>query len=176
MPLPTTVRLRDGTSVRVRSARPEDAEAHIENWNAIGAEGVYLMTERYTRTVDEVRSQFRDADPRSALWLVAELDGRVVGGANLQRGRWSKNDHVADLGVAIRKEFRGRGIGEALLRAGLEWARAVGIRKVRLGVFATNERAIALYRKLGFVEEARLRGEVVLEGAPVDEVLMACWL
>jgi RimJ/RimL family protein N-acetyltransferase len=174
--LPTTAPLRDGGRVLLRAARAEDAEAHIENWKAIGAEGVYLMTERFTRTVEEVREQFRDVDPRSALWLVAELEGRIVGGANLQRGRWAKNAHTADLGIAIRREFRGRGIGEVLLRAGLEWAREVGIRKVKLGVFATNDRAIALYRKLGFEVEARLKGEVVLDGQPVDEVLMALWL
>ncbi len=176
MPLPATFHRPDGGDVLLRRAQPEDAEAHVELWNAIGAERIYLMTERLARTVEEVRTQFRDADPLRTLWLVAEQDGQLVGGAGLQRGVWKKNEHTATLGIALRKEFRGRGIGEALLRSGLEWARSVGIRKVKLGVFATNDRAIALYRKLGFVEEARLRGEVILEGHPVDEVLMALWL
>jgi RimJ/RimL family protein N-acetyltransferase len=176
MPLPTTVSLRDGRTAVIRRARPEDAEAQIANFNAIGAERIYLMSERHPRTVDEVRAQYHDANPRSDLWLVAEVGGEVVGGGNFTRGRWSKNAHTADLGVAIRAEFRGQGLGDALMRSGIEWARSVGIRKLKLGVFATNERAIALYRKLGFVEEARLQGEVVLDGRPVDELLMALWL
>lgn len=176
MPIPKSVRLKDGRTALVRSARPDDAEVWIANTNAIGSEQVYLMTERFVRSVEEIRAQFQDAGPRAALWLVAEVDSKVVGGANFRRGNWSKNAHTADSGAAIRKEYRGLGIGEALMRAGLEWAQSVGIRKLKLGVFATNDRAIALYRKLGFVEEARLKGEVILDGRPVDEILMALWI
>jgi RimJ/RimL family protein N-acetyltransferase len=176
MPLPATVSLRDGRTAIIRRARPEDAGAQVANFNEVIAERVYLMSERHPRTVDEVRAQYRDANPRSELWLVAEVGGAVVGGGNFTRGKWSKNAHTADLGVAIRAEFRGLGLGEAVMRAGIEWARDVGIRKLKLGVFATNDRAIALYRKLGFVEEARLRGEVELDGRAVDELLMVLWL
>ena len=59
------------------------------------------------------------------------------------------------------------------MRAGIEWAKSVGITRLRLSVFQTNERAIALHRKLGIVEEGRLNGEVILDGRPVDELLMA---
>ncbi|MGB6442371.1 MAG: GNAT family N-acetyltransferase, partial [Thermoplasmata archaeon] len=141
--------------------------------NAIGAEKVFIMTEKFTRTPEEIRTQFRDNDPWFALWLVADVGATVVGGASFRRGVASKNAHSADLGVSVRKEFRGLGLGEAMMRTGMEWARSVGVTRLRLGVFATNATAIALYRKLGFVEEGRLRGEVILHGGPVDEVLMA---
>ncbi len=176
MPLPRSVRLSHGANAVVRAAAPADAEAWIANMNRVAAEGVYLMTERFARTVDEIRAQFRDNDPRLNLWLVAEVDGKVVGGGNFSRGRWTKNAHTADLGLSLLPEFRGLGLGRAMMEAGLEWARGVGVRKVKLGVFATNERAIALYRRLGFVEEARLRGEAILDGKPVDELLMVLWL
>jgi RimJ/RimL family protein N-acetyltransferase len=176
MTLPATLRLRDGTPVLLRSAQPGDAEAHIANSNEIMGERVYLMSESFRYGLEEIRSQFREADPSRELWLVAEVDGRVVGGADFRRGRWEKNAHTGELGLALRKEWRGRGLGEALLREGISWARASGIRKLKLGVFATNTAAIALYRKLGFQEEARLKGEVILNGAPADEVLMALWL
>jgi RimJ/RimL family protein N-acetyltransferase len=174
--LPCTVPLRDGGSVVIRRATPQDAEVHIANTNAIAGERVYLMTETFARPVDEIERQFRDADPSAELWLLAELEGRVVGGANFRRGRWTKNAHTADLGVALLPSARGRGIGEALLREGFGWARSVGIRKLKLGVFASNERALAFYLKLGFVVEARLKNEVVLDGRPTDEILMALWL
>ncbi len=176
MALPRTVRLRDGSAVLIRRATPEDAEAHIANTAAIASERVYLMTETFTRSVEEIRQQFREADPLAVLWLVAELDGRVVGGANFMRGRWAKNAHTAELGVALLPAARGRGIGEALMHEGIEWARSIGVRKLKLGVFATNERAIALYRKLGFEEEARLKGEAILASGPTDEIRMVRWL
>jgi len=174
--LPTPVHLQDGRSAVVRSATPADAEVWIANVNAVASEGIYLMTERFTRTVEEIRVQFRDADPRTALWLIGEVDGVVVAGGNFSRGLPVKSAHTASLGVFVLREYRGLGLGEALMRAGIEWAREVGIRKLKLGVFATNERALALYRRLGFTEEGRLRGEVILGGVPVDEILMSRWL
>jgi RimJ/RimL family protein N-acetyltransferase len=171
--LPTALHLRDGRRGIVRVAQPADAEIWIENVGSVAAERVFLMTEQLTRTVEEVRQQFRDAELRQELYLVAEVEGVVVGGADFRRGRHSKNAHVAELGLSVLKAYRRIGLGEALLRAGLQWSRAGGIRKVRLGVFATNEAAIGLYKKLGFVEEGRLKEEVILNGNPVDELLLA---
>jgi hypothetical protein len=168
--------LKDGRNALIRRARPEDAEAWIANANAVGSEMIYLMTERFSRTPEEIRRQFVETDPNLDLWLVGALDGLIVAGANFNRGRASKGNHVAALGVSVRKEVRGLGVGEAMMRHGIGWARSVGVKKLKLGVFATNERALGLYRKLGFVEEGRMKGEVIIEGKPVDEILMALWL
>jgi RimJ/RimL family protein N-acetyltransferase len=59
--------------------------------------------------------------------------------------------------MAVAGKWRRRGVGTALLEACLEWARGGDVHKVSLEVFAHNEAAIALYRKLGFAEEGRLR-------------------
>ena len=45
-----------------------------------------------------------------------------------------------------------------------------------LGVFSTNERAIALYGALGFEGEGRLRGQVILDGLSADLLLMSHWI
>ena len=57
--------------------------------------------------------------------------------------------------MVVAQEWRGRGVGSALLASAIESARAHGLHKVSLSVFAHNERAIALYQKFGFVEEGR---------------------
>lgn len=168
--------LRDGRRALLRQAIPSDAEALIDHVNRVGAERVYLVTERVMRSVEEERETLRAADGRSAVFLVAELEGALVASANFARGLQAKNAHTASLGVAVRAEARGLGIGTALMHAGIRWARSVGVRKLTLGVFATNERALRLYRTFGFVEEGRLRGQVILDGLPVDEILMALWI
>ncbi len=173
---PRVLTVRDGRSAVVRACGPTDAEAWIVNVSAIAAERVFVMTEQFLRSADEVREQFRIADPAYEIWLAAEVEGRVVGGADYHRSRHLKNAHTAQLGIAILREYRGLGLGRAMMETGIDWARRVGVRKLKLRVFATNERAIALYQKLGFVEEARLKDEVILEGKPVDEILMAVWL
>jgi len=173
---PHYVSLKDGRAALIRPVEPGDADALIEHVNEIGAEQVYIMTEQLRMTADEEREMIRKIDLRQTLFLVAFVDRRLVGSADIERGRQLKNAHTASLGVAIRKPVRGLGLGKAILEDLIRWGKDQGIRKVTLGVFATNASAITLYRQLGFSEEGRLRGQVILGGVPVDEVLMARWL
>ena len=172
----TWVPLKDGRRAEIRPAVPADAEALVAYLNEVGRERVYLMTERFTLSPDEERALLRTYDGLAGLYLVAGIGGELVGGATFRRGTQAKNAHTANVGVALRAPVRGLGLGTALMQVGIGWARSVGIRKLTLGVFATNERALRLYRRLGFAEEGRLRGQVVLDGTPVDEVLMALWI
>ena len=83
--------------------------------------------------------------------LVAVAGGEVVGSLHLGRSRHG----FGEIGMAVAREWRGRGVGSALLAAAIDWARAQGMHKLCLGVFAHNANAMALYRKFGFVEEGR---------------------
>ncbi len=74
---------------------------------------------------------------------------------------------------------RGVGWGRAMLTAALDWARAnasspLGVRRVELGVLASNPGAAALYRSVGFVEEGRYRQRFrQADGSLVDDLAMA---
>jgi ribosomal protein S18 acetylase RimI-like enzyme len=97
-----------------------------------------------------------DVEARAASWsleetLVAVAGAQVVGSLHL----WPRPHGFADFGMAVAKEWRGRGVGSALLAAASEWAREHGLHKLCLSVFPHNAAAIALYRKHGFVEEGR---------------------
>jgi RimJ/RimL family protein N-acetyltransferase len=95
-----------------------------------------------------------DIEERAASWtldgtLVAAADGEVIGSIHIEPSRHG----FGELGMAITREWRGRGVGSALLAAGIEWARERGLHKLSLGVWPHNAAAIALYRKFGFVDE-----------------------
>jgi RimJ/RimL family protein N-acetyltransferase len=97
-----------------------------------------------------------DVAARAASWtlegvFVAVADAELVGSLHLEVSRHG----FAELGMAVACEWRGRGVGSALLAAAIEWAREHGLHKLCLSVFVHNTAAIALYRKLGFVEEGR---------------------
>lgn len=173
---PHYVTLKDGRAALIRSVEPADAQALIDHVNEVGAELVYIMTEQLPNAIDEEAEMLRKLDPQRVLFLVAIVNRRLVASADIRRGRQSKNQHTASLGIAVSKAARGVGLGKAIVEDLLRWAQSEGIRKVTLDVFATNASAIALYRQLGFTEEARLKGQVILGGQPVDELVMSRWL
>ena len=63
-----------------------------------------------------------------------------------------------ELGMLVDRDWRGRGVGSALVQAAISRARGQGLHKLCLEVFAHNTAAIALYRKSGFAEEGRRTG------------------
>ena len=77
-----------------------------------------------------------------------------------------RQGHV--VGVFVRPEWRGSGLAKALFDAGLEWAWANGAERVRLIVHPENGRALAAYRRVGFVPSGRT---VPLVGGPGDHEL-----
>jgi ribosomal protein S18 acetylase RimI-like enzyme len=83
---------------------------------------------------------------------------------------------VATLAVVVAQDRRGGGIGTALLAEAIRWSRAVGVAKLVLSVYPSNRRAIALYRRFGFVEEGRLSGQSRKTYGYEDEILMARWV
>jgi ribosomal protein S18 acetylase RimI-like enzyme len=97
-----------------------------------------------------------DIEARAASWtldgtLVAVAGTEIVGSLHIERS----GHGFGEIGMAVAREWRGRGVGSALLAAAIEWARERGLHKLSLSVFAHNAAAIALYRKFGFVEEGR---------------------
>jgi RimJ/RimL family protein N-acetyltransferase len=99
--------------------------------------------------IDERTAQFARS---AAGTVVAVADGRIVGLIHVEASRHG----FADFGMLVDRGWRGRGVGSALVRAALDWARGQGLHKLCLEVFPHNAAAIAMYRKCGFVEEGRL--------------------
>ncbi len=111
-------------------------------------------------------------------YLIAEVGGLPVAHASLWPMGLRSLSHVLRLDMCVHDGHWRQGHGEALLRALLEWAAtAANARKIELLVRAENAAAVALYRKLGFVEEGRLRERVRLRsGRFVDDISMGLLL
>lgn len=95
---------------------------------------------------------------------IAEEDGRPVGACWLRRftsehpGYGFLGEDVPGIGLAVLPEYRGRGIGTALLAAAIELARAHGATTLSLSVETGNDRARRLYDRAGFVVVGREGG------------------
>jgi len=83
--------------------------------------------------------------------LIAVAGEQIIGSIHIDASRFG----YGEIGMAVLREWRGRGVGSALMEAAIAWARERGLHKLSLGVFPHNDAGIALYRKYGFVEEGR---------------------
>ena len=70
-------------------------------------------------------------------------------------GTRDKLRHRAEFGISVLRAYWGLGLGRALTEACIQCAKEAGYEQIELTVVAENERAIALYRKAGFVEFGR---------------------
>ena len=118
---------------------------------------------------------FFDAGNPPEDFLVAELDGSVVGYIRLKPpSKLPENAHVIQVqGLAVHPDARCHGVATGLLDAAEETLRERGTRKLTLRVLSTNQPAIRLYERQGFVREGALLEEFCINGRFVDDVIMA---
>jgi RimJ/RimL family protein N-acetyltransferase len=165
---------RDGRRWTLRPARPTDGRSLARLFAGVRAEGRWLITA--PGAVSEPSEAFWISEMVRAgehLVLVAEADAEVVGNVLVTVDRGVATEHIGVLSITIADGWREVGIGSELVAASQRWAIDRGLRKLSLGVFPDNERAIAVYRKQGFVEEGLRRRQYRTGEAYRDEVLMA---
>ena len=152
----------------LRRAVPGDFDGYMDAFEAVAAEGRWMGAEV---PIDRARRRagFDQAVAGdSAAVFVADAGGEIVGAvhAGLSGG-------IVDLGMFVVDGHRGGGVGQALLEAVIDWARASGAHKVNLAAWPTNHAAIGLYARYGFrLEGTRRRHYRRRSGALWDSVVM----
>jgi len=177
---PIQIELRDGRTLTIRAAVASDGEASYA-LRRMDYPGKVTLPHEYTDSL-EVYSKSIDqalADP-ARLWLVAEADNALAGQITVQpeNDKRQRLSHVCWFGMALLPHWRGLGLGHALLSRAISWAEEhPRFEKLALGVLSNNPGAMALYRKLGFIEEGRKVREVKLaSGDYLDDILMYRWV
>ena len=134
-----------------------------------------IQPDEFPSTEEQERHWIQEhLDDPGKLALVAEVAGEIIASLSFENSLFKRTSHTGTFGVSVHRDWRGKGIGTALLETLLEWAEANPlVKKVGLSVFSSNANAIRLYRRLGFVEEGR-RAKAIKLGPEryVDEVLM----
>lgn len=108
-------------------------------------------------------------------FLAVEGD-RVVGWCDIVRSEFEGMKHCGRLGMGLFAEYRSRGLGVELLEKAVAAVSEIGIERVELEVFSTNERAIRLYEHCRFQHEGLKRKVRRLDGIEDDLVLMVRWI
>jgi RimJ/RimL family protein N-acetyltransferase len=162
-----------GVSYQVVS--PADQDAYKQFMTDLFDEELETLPDRLATVSDQQWAEFikRRAGEHSVLY-VARHEGRLVGGGGVGRIEQPSREHTVGLALNVAREYRGQGIGRALLVHTLLWAaRAPSVERIELEVTANNASAIHLYQSVGFVVEGVKRDALKKGERLIDLVQMA---
>jgi RimJ/RimL family protein N-acetyltransferase len=159
-------------TIDIRQIREADIESFHAAIDMVARERKYLALLQ-APSLEQAGAFVRRNIEKGYPQFVALQNQRVVGWCNITPATREVMAHVGDLFMGLLPEQRGQGLGERLLRQSLTAADAFGYLRVELGVFASNTRAVSLYRKAGFVEEGTKRRAILIDGRFHDEIIMA---
>ncbi len=134
--------------MEVREAVPDDWEAIWPFFREIAAAG---ETYAYDPEMSEAdaRAMWMVAPPGTA--IVATEGDRVIATASAYANRDGPGSHVASASFMVDPSYAGRGAGRALGEWVVDWATRAGFKAIQFNaVVETNERAVRLWRSLGF--------------------------
>ena len=151
----------------VRELAPRDIEAAAEVWNQVVEEGRAFPQ---TKLLDG-RSGAEFFAAQSFVG-VAEEDGEIAGLYILHPNNVGRCGHICNASYAVRRNLRGRGIGELLVRHCLKKAAELGFRIMQFNaVVASNSRALALYERLGFVRLGVIPGGFLNKDGIYEDII-----
>jgi ribosomal protein S18 acetylase RimI-like enzyme len=162
--------------LNIRPLAPSDAHA----FQSLRLRGLLECPEAFASSFDEevgtpITEVEKRLQPRPDSVIFGAFEGsELCALVGLQRERMAKLAHKSFIwGVYVAPETRGRGVGDEILRHALSHAANVlGTRQVNLGVNTKNSAAVALYKRLGFIEYGLERGYLLVGGALQDEYQM----
>ena len=166
-----------GAPFAIRRATEADAGAIIAILEGIASERIYTAINRPWST-DQQRRHLASLSAREVIHVAETEQGVIIGYQTLEL--WAPTldsmAHVGQIGTFLMPEWRRRGIGEALFRRAVDFARERDYLKFVIQMRASNLSAQAFYQRLGFRECGRLHRQVRIEGQEDDEVIMEYFL
>ncbi len=174
---PKIFKSKSGIEIAIRSPTKQDAAEVLQLAKNVIVEEIYQLTTaaEFNMTVDaeEKWIESHKANPNHII-LIAEINSKIIGMLDFANGCRQRIAHTGEFGMSVELSVRNQGIGSLLMQALIEWAgENKTIERIGLSVHSNNERAIALYKKMGFkVEGVRKRDLKYGDDQYVDTVVM----
>ncbi len=157
--------------LQIRRAEPDDCAAIYEMFTArVVYEGTlqlpYPSREYWRKRLSESESCYN---------LVAVSGEHVIGMLSVDTfPNRPRRRHVGIIGISVSEAWQGKGVGNALMQAGIDLAdNWLNLTRLELEVYSDNEPAIRLYERFGFEREGVLRQHAFRNGKYVDSIMMA---
>lgn len=128
-----------------------------------------------------LENSFKKQKNKRGAYLIAEdkAQDMVIGIADIVLSGNGARSHTGNMGVLVRKNYRGVGLGSCLLKEIIKLSKKElkpKLKIIRLSVFSANKPAIKLYRKFGFKKAAKIPGQFEYQGKLLDEIVMLLYL
>jgi len=153
----------------------KDTKRFLDFINSLIGEKVQILLDKKLSLKEErvwLQGQLKEVKSNRKVYLVAESNNLIVGSTEIGCGV-GRNKHVGTLHIAIKKGYRGMGIGKYLMETVIKLAkRRLKLKIIKIPVFATNKPAIGLYNNRGFKKVARIPKQFQYKGKLVDEIIM----
>lgn len=144
--------------VVIREAVPDDAEVLIDFLKRTSSQTDFLTQgeEGIGVTVEEEHHHLASIyESENNSVILALADDRMIGIATVSASNKPKVKHIGEVGIVIDKDFWGMGLGTLMVDELIDWSKTSAvINRLELRVHEKNARAVALYKKMGFQEEA----------------------
>ena len=173
--------LPNGEEITLKSADPEDAIKVKLHREATAKETHFMAREPEDGplNLEKIREGLAGfAESERNFMVNAYLDDELVGdlGVSVVKPH-VKYLHRGYLGMSIRQEYTGMGLGSFMMKTALEQAKKNGFEQVELGVYSDNLRARHMYMKMGFTEYGmNPRAFKLKNGTYADEIIMVNFL
>ena len=154
--------------------KAKEFQEHINS--LIEEEAMILLDQKQTLKEEQewLKNELKNIKRKIQVMLIAQDGNKIVGISEIKLKR-GKESHVGELGISVRKEYRGRGLGKKLMAEILKSAKKElkpKIKIVRLSVFPENKIAQNLYKKFGFKKVAVIPKQLQHQKELVDEIVM----
>ena len=173
--------LRDGRQALIRNPQEADIPEILDYLRVSAGETDFLLRYpeeygRYTPEGEKALFERMNTADNEAM-LICLVEGKIAGTCHIRWNKALKTGHRASIGIALLKEYWNQGVATEILTRLIEAAPGMGFSQIELSVVADNERAQALYRKLGFREIGRIPNALQYEdGSRRDEIWMVLLL
>ncbi|CEQ22955.1 GNAT family acetyltransferase [[Clostridium] sordellii] len=160
--------------VIIRPVKIEDSQSinEIRRMNGVKENTLAISSER----VELTKRTTENLDSNNHTMVAEIIEGnnkKVVGLASLNVNASPRIRHSASIGISVHVDYQGMGIGKKLMKELIDlsdnWLMLV---RLELGVYPDNEKALKLYKSLGFEEEGLKKYSAIRNGKYVDEIIM----
>jgi ribosomal protein S18 acetylase RimI-like enzyme len=176
------VKLKNGKEILLRHLKKSDIEGVWSNFNEVLKEGGYLPVLTPVKSEFEKKSWYDTIIKEHEVCIVSidpeiKPPFNVLGQCEISNTEWEAGTHVGMLGIIVKERSRDLGIGFHLIDTAIRESKKLNNKqKIILSCFSTNERAIYLYKKMGFQIIGIRKKQFYMDSTYYDEVLMDLWI